>query len=80
MDHREYINCEKNERNYYDSLFHGKMKTHIKMQVCNLYKCPEDEIVIKVRICQQQTNAVDCGVYAVSNAFYILSNGDINPR
>ena len=48
------INCEKNEINYYDSLFHGKIKDHIKMQVCNLYKCPEDEVVIKVRICQQQ--------------------------
>ena len=50
------------------------------MQVCNLYKCPEDEVVIKVRICQQQTNVVGCGVYAVAKAFYILSNVDISSR
>ena len=74
------INCQKNEINYYGSLFHGKIKDHIKMQVCNLYECPEDEVVIKVRICQQQTNAVDCGVYAVTNAFYVLSNVDISSR
>ena len=74
------INCEKNKVNYYDSLFHGKIKDHIKMHVCNLYKCPEDEVVIKVRICQQKTNAVDCGVYAVANAFYILTNVDISSR
>ena len=50
------------------------------MQVCNLYKCPEVEVVIKVRSCQQKTNAVACGVYAVANAFYILSNVDISSR
>ena len=50
------------------------------MQVCNLYKCPEHDVVIKVRVCQQQTNTVACGVYAVANAFYILSNADINSR
>ena len=41
------IHREKNEINYYDSLFHGNIKDHIKMQVCNLHKCPEDEVVIK---------------------------------
>ena len=46
------ISCEKNEINYYDSLIHGKIKDHIKMQLGNLYKCPEDEVVIEVRICQ----------------------------
>ena len=44
------------------------------------YKCPEDEVAIKVRVCQQQTNAIDCGVYAVANAFYLLSNVDISSR
>ena len=74
------INCGKNEINYYDSLFDGKIKDRIKMQVRNLYKCSEDELVIKVRVCQQQTNAVDCGVYAVANTFYMLSNVDISSR
>ena len=44
------------------------------------YKCPEDEVAIKVRVCQQQTKAVDCGVHAAANAFYILSNVDISSR
>ena len=39
------------------------------MQVCNLYKCSCDEVAIKVRVCQQQTNAVDCSVYVVANDF-----------
>lgn len=30
-----HINFEKNEINHYDSLFHGKTKDHIKMQVRN---------------------------------------------
>ena len=47
------ISSEKNEINYYDSLFHGKIKDHIKMQVCNFYKCPEDDDVMRVYVCQQ---------------------------
>ena len=74
------INCEKYIINYCDSLFHGKIKDHIKMQVCNLYKCPKDEVVIKVCICKQQTNTVDYGIYAVAKTFYILSNVDISSR
>ena len=31
------INSEKNEINYCDSLFHGKIKDHIKIRVWNLY-------------------------------------------
>ena len=42
----------------------------IKMQVYNLHKCPQDEIVIKVRVCQQQTNALGCGgVYSAAKLF-----------
>ena len=44
-----------------------------------MYKCPEDEVVIKVHVCQQST-AVDCGVYTVADAFYILSNVNITSR
>ena len=73
----------KNEINYYESLFIKWMlydiKYHIETQVCNLYKCLEDEVVIKVHVCQQST-AVDCGVYTVTDAFYILSNVDITSR
>ena len=71
------INCEKKSNKL---LFSGKIKDHIKMQVCNLYKCLKDEVAIKVCVCKQQTNAVDCGIYAVAKAFYILSNVDISSR
>ena len=32
-----------------------------KMQLCNLYKCSEDYVFIKVCSCQQQTSTLDCG-------------------
>ena len=61
------INCSKDETNYYDSLFHGKIRDHVKMQICNIFKCSGKELTVNVKACQQQTNGVDCGVFAVAN-------------
>ena len=55
------INCENNEINYYDRKYNGKIKDHIRMQVCNFCKYPKDEVASKARVCQQQTNVADCG-------------------
>ena len=30
------FNCGENEVDFYDSLFHGRVKDHIKMQICNI--------------------------------------------
>ena len=65
------INCSKNEIDYYDRLFYGKLRDHVKMQVCNTFKCSGKELTIHKKACQQQTNGVDCGVFAVVNMFHI---------
>ena len=44
-----------NETNYDDSLFYGKIKGHVKMQACNIYKFFEEELSVNVRVCQQQS-------------------------
>ena len=65
------------EMNYYDSLFHGKIRDHVKMQIFNIFKCIGKELTVNVKACQQQTNGVDCGVFAVANLFHILTGADI---
>ena len=71
------INCSKDEINYYDSLFHGKIRDHVKMQICSIFKCSGNELTVNVKACQQQTNGADCGVFAVANLFHILTGADI---
>ena len=71
------INCSKDEINYYDSLFYGKIRDHVKMQICNIFKCNGKELTVNVKACKQQTNGDDCGVFAVANLFHILTGADI---
>ena len=71
------INCSKDEINYYDSLFHGKIRDNVKMQICNIFKCSGKELTVNVKACQQQTNEIDCCVFAVVNMFHILTGADI---
>ena len=61
------INCSKDEMNYYDRLFHGKIRDHVKMQICNIFKCSGKELAVNMKAFQQQTNVVDCGVFVVAN-------------
>ena len=72
------INCSKDEINYYDSLFYGKIRDHVKMQICNIFKCNGKELTVNVKACKQQTNGDDCGVFAVANLFHILTGADID--
>ena len=39
------INCTKNKRNYYDGLLHGGMEDHVKMQICNMCKYFEEDLM-----------------------------------
>ena len=34
---------------YYDSLFHGRIRDHIKLQICNIYKSENLPLQIKIR-------------------------------
>ena len=72
------INCDDDTVDLYDSWFHAKVKDHIKLQICNIYKSKSFELKINVRSCQQQTNGLDCGIYSVINAYYLLSGIDIS--
>ena len=40
-----------NEINFYDSVFHGKIKDHVKMQICNMCEFFEVELSVHVRAC-----------------------------
>ena len=51
------INCSKDEINYYDSIIHGKIRDHVKMQICKDFKCIGKELTVNVKACQQQKMA-----------------------
>ena len=68
------------EMKHYDSLFHEKIKDHVKMKICNMYKFFEEKLSVNVRVCQQQSNHVGCGVYTVENKFHLLSEVNISTK
>jgi len=45
-------NCQPGEINLYDSLYHGRVTDQVKAQICTIYKCPTDKLVINVKPCQ----------------------------
>ena len=58
-----------------DSLFKGKVSAHIKKQIrFNMNSKEKKKIKIKVAGVQQQTNGIDCGLYAIAFINYILYN------
>jgi len=71
-------NCQPGEINLYDSLYHGRVTDQVKAQICTIYKCPTDKLVINAKPCQQQTNGVDCGIYTVAFAYFVLSGQAFN--
>ena len=46
------INCSKNKIDYQDRLFHDEIRDHVKMQICNIFKCNAKEFTFNVKICQ----------------------------
>ena len=57
-----------------NSLFKGKVSVHIKNQICFIMNSKEREIKIKVTGVQQQTNCIDCGLYAVAFITYLFQS------
>ena len=47
---------------------------HVKEQICDLMRSPAKSIVVRVERVQQQTNGVDCGLFAIAFAQYVLVN------
>nr|XP_047143262.1 uncharacterized protein LOC124817350 isoform X4 [Hydra vulgaris] len=64
--------CKPGEIYVFDSLFHGTISLETKRQICNILHCQEKNLVFKVLPVQQQTNGVDCGIYAIAWARQIL--------
>ncbi|XP_065653455.1 uncharacterized protein LOC136080567 [Hydra vulgaris] len=69
--------CKPGEIYIFDSLFHGSISLHTKRQICYLLHCQEKNLTFKVLPIQQQTNGVDCGIYAIAWARQILETKSI---
>ena len=68
------LNCKSGEIMLMNSLFKGRVSVHIKKQICFITNSKEREIKIKVAGVQQQTNGIDCGLYAIAFINYMLHN------
>ena len=67
--------CQSGEVFVMDSLFRGRLTQHTQKQICSLLCCKESLMKVKVLPVQQQTNGVDCGLFAVAFVQYILMYG-----
>lgn len=65
--------CKYGEINYYDSLFHHRIKKHVKKQISCLMRCSRESITVNVIPVQQQSNGVDCGIFSIAYASAILN-------
>lgn len=54
--------------NIMDSLRSLPLSGHTKLQVAMMAKTNKDKVTIVRPPCQQQTNATDCGLFAIANA------------
>ena len=62
--------CKPGEIYYMDSLFRGRIADKVKQQICSIMHSSTPSLKIKVLPVQQQTNGVDCGIYAVAFMLY----------
>ena len=56
-----------------DSMFHGRIPQQTKRQICSVLNSNKKELKIVALPVQQQSNAIDCGVFALAFIHYILS-------
>ena len=59
-------------------MFRGKVNNHINRQICAIMHYTEDILNIHIVPVQQQTNTVDCGLYAQAFVKHIADTGS-NP-
>ena len=65
--------CDQGEIYLMDSLFNGRIAEHTKKQICSILNCAAGKIKVNVLPVQQQSNGVDCEIYALAFCFNILS-------
>ena len=70
------IGCDEGQVYLLDSMFNGRIAQHTQRQICAILHCSFDKINVTVLPVQQQTNGIDCGVYAIAFAHYIVENKD----
>ena len=58
--------CKKGEINYFDSLYGGVIANHVQKQIAKMLQEDSDHLTVHVKPVQQQTNTVDCGVFAIA--------------
>ena len=68
------INCLPGEVFIMDSMFRGKINHHVQRQICSIMHCSMNTIKATVLPLQQQTNGIDCGLYALAFIVYLLEN------
>ncbi len=68
--------CQEGELNYLYSKFSGRISNHVMLRICHIMKCRMPKLEINVLPVQEQTNSVDCGVYALAFAHCILQGKD----
>ena len=66
--------CEPGEVYYMDSFFRGRISDKVKQQICSILHSEKNCLRIKVLPVQQQTNGVDCGIYALAFILYYVQN------
>ena len=68
--------CKKGEINYYDSLYCGVIANHVQKQIAKMLQEDSDRLTVHVKPVQQQTNTVDCGVFAIAFSTHLLHGKD----
>ena len=66
-------NCKEEEAFLMDSMFRGRVAHQTKRQVCSILNSNKRELKIVALPLQRQSNAIDCGVFALVFIHYILS-------
>ena len=70
------IGCKKGEIDYFDSLFSGTIKHHVKKLIASLAHEDGKALRVRVRSVQQQRNGFDCGVFAIAFVTSLLHGED----
>ena len=67
------IGCKPSTINLYDSLCYGRLTSFVKKQIAGLLLEQSPSITVNIQPVQQQSNSVDCGVFAIAFLVSILN-------
>ena len=59
------LNCNPGEVVLMDSMFQGRVNAKVQQQICETL-CSLDKILTKVLPVDQQSNGIDCGIFAIA--------------